>query len=76
MRKAPLSKDKEHKETSKHRAKDIAIEDYVVREEPFYLPVSNEVEIFETACELKLPVMLKAPPAAARPGFWNTWPGG
>ena len=64
-----MSKDKEHKKESKHRAKDIAIEDYVVREEPFYLPVGNEVEIFETACSLKLPVMLKGPTGCGKTRF-------
>jgi nitric oxide reductase NorQ protein len=64
-----LSKDKEQKKESKHKTRDLAIEEYVVREEPFYLPVSNEVEIFETACGLKLPVMLKGPTGCGKTRF-------
>jgi nitric oxide reductase NorQ protein len=64
-----LSKDKEHKKESKPRAKDLAIEDYVVREEPFYLPVANEAQIFETAYRLKIPVMLKGPTGCGKTRF-------
>jgi nitric oxide reductase NorQ protein len=64
-----LSKNKEHKKESKPKAKDIAIEDYVVREEPFYLPVGNEVLIFETAYQLKIPVMLKGPTGCGKTRF-------
>ena len=36
-----MSKDKEHKKELKHKAKDLAIEDYVVREESF-LPAGGQ----------------------------------
>ncbi len=64
-----MSKDKEHKKDLKPKAKDMAIEDYVVREEPFYLPVGNEVLIFETAYQLKIPVMLKGPTGCGKTRF-------
>ena len=35
-----------------------AIEEYILREEPFYIPVSDEVELFEAAYASKIPVLL------------------
>jgi nitric oxide reductase NorQ protein len=64
-----LSKDKEYKTDVKHQTRDMAIEDYVVREEPYYLPVGHEVRIFETAVQLKIPVMLKGPTGCGKTRF-------
>jgi nitric oxide reductase NorQ protein len=64
-----LSKDKGHQTDVKPKARDMAIEDYVVREEPYYLPVGNEVWIFETAFQLKIPVMLKGPTGCGKTRF-------
>jgi nitric oxide reductase NorQ protein len=47
----------------------IAIENYHITEEPFYLPVKDEVESFETAYELRLPVMLKGPTGCGKTRF-------
>ena len=64
-----MSKDKIDKKASKPKAKDIAIEDYVIREEPFYLPIGDEVRIFETAYQLKIPIMLKGPTGCGKTRF-------
>jgi nitric oxide reductase NorQ protein len=64
-----LSKDKEHKKELKPQAKDIAIEDYFVSREPYYLPIGNEVRIFETAYQLKIPIMLKGPTGCGKTRF-------
>ena len=45
------------------------IEDYKLDEEPYYLPVGNEVELFEAAYEARLPVMLKGPTGCGKTRF-------
>jgi len=47
----------------------IAIEDYYITSEPFYLPTGDEVNIFEAAYALKLPVMLKGPTGCGKTRF-------
>ncbi len=46
-----------------------AIEEYVLTEEPFYLPVSDEVELFEAAYAQKIPVLLKGPTGCGKTRF-------
>ncbi len=46
-----------------------AIEEYRVRSEPFYLPIKDEVEIFEAAYAEKLPVLLKGPTGCGKTRF-------
>lgn len=46
-----------------------AIEKYFLSKEPYYLPVSNEVELFEAAYRAKLPVMLKGPTGCGKTRF-------
>jgi len=53
---------------SEHR-NGIAIEDYHISEKPFYLPVEDEVEVFEAAYQLKLPAMLKGPTGCGKTRF-------
>ena len=50
-------------------SKELAIEDYHITQEPFYLPIGNEVQVFVTAYELKLPVMLKGPTGCGKTRF-------
>lgn len=49
--------------------KEHMIEEYVVREEPFYLPLSDEVEVFEAAYAQKIPVILKGPTGCGKTRF-------
>jgi len=46
-----------------------AIEEYVVTDEPFYLAVAREVELFEAAYAARLPVMLKGPTGCGKTRF-------
>src|SRR5215213_11196097 len=46
-----------------------AIEEYVVTDEPFYLAVGGEVELFEAAHAARLPVMLKGPTGCGKTRF-------
>ncbi len=49
--------------------KQIAVEDFRITEEPFYLPINDEIELFETAYERKIPVLLKGPTGAGKTRF-------
>jgi nitric oxide reductase NorQ protein len=46
-----------------------AIEDFRVENEPYYLPVGQEVELFNAAYTAKLPVMLKGPTGCGKTRF-------
>lgn len=46
-----------------------AIDKYRLEQEPYYLPIRNEREIFETAYKAKLPVMLKGPTGCGKTRF-------
>lgn len=48
---------------------ELAVEEYKVENEPYYLPVAHEVEFFETAYETRLPVMLKGPTGCGKTRF-------
>ena len=48
---------------------ELAVEKYKVADEPFYLPVRQEVELFEAAYAAKLPVMLKGPTGCGKTRF-------
>ena len=47
----------------------VAIETYHVAEEPYYLPFGKEIQLFESAYRLKLPVMLKGPTGCGKTRF-------
>lgn len=48
---------------------ELAIEEFNITDEPYYLPVGNEVELFEAAYTAKLPVMLKGPTGCGKTRF-------
>ena len=48
---------------------ELAVEKYKVGNEPYYLPVKQEVELFEAAYEARLPVMLKGPTGCGKTRF-------
>lgn len=54
----------EHTEYSQY-----AIEEYVLSEEPFYLPLKDEVELFTAAFDQKIPVLLKGPTGCGKTRF-------
>ena len=45
------------------------VEDYRLAKEPYYLPLHNEVELFEAAYRARLPVMLKGPTGCGKTRF-------
>src|SRR3569832_239856 len=48
---------------------ELAVEKYKVKAEPYYLPIRNEVELFEAAYAAKLPAMLKGPTGCGKTRF-------
>tara|TARA_B100001750_G_C15416923_1_gene550804 strand:- start:145 stop:1029 length:885 start_codon:yes stop_codon:yes gene_type:complete len=45
------------------------IEEYYVNDEPFYLPFSDEIEIFESAYAQRIPILLKGPTGTGKTRF-------
>jgi nitric oxide reductase NorQ protein len=45
------------------------IEEFIIEEEPFYVPASDEVEIFEAAYRQRVPVLLKGPTGTGKTRF-------
>ena len=45
------------------------IEEFVIKQEPYYLPSSDEVEIFEAAYRQRVPVLLKGPTGTGKTRF-------
>ena len=50
-------------------AQQYRIEEYVVREKPFYVASSDEVQIFEAAYRQRVPVLLKGPTGTGKTRF-------
>jgi len=48
---------------------ELAVEKYKVASEPYYLPIKQEVELFEAAYAAKLPAMLKGPTGCGKTRF-------
>src|SRR5215204_6997891 len=48
---------------------ELAVEKYKVADEPFYLPIGSEVELFEAAYAARLPAMLKGPTGCGKTRF-------
>ncbi len=46
-----------------------AVEEYRAEEEPYYVPVNDEIEIFQAAWEAKIPVLLKGPTGCGKTRF-------
>ncbi|HCH35665.1 MAG: AAA family ATPase [Chloroflexi bacterium] len=45
------------------------IEEYFVEDEPYYLPVGDEIEIFEAAYAQRVPILLKGPTGSGKTRF-------
>ena len=48
---------------------ELAVEKYKITNEPYYLPIHQEVELFEAAYAARLPVMLKGPTGCGKTRF-------
>ncbi len=49
--------------------REFMIEEYTVDEEPFYIPIGDEIELFEAAYAQKIPVLLKGPTGCGKTRF-------
>jgi len=49
--------------------REMRIEEYILHDEPFYVPVSDEIELFEAAYRQKIPVLLKGPTGCGKTRF-------
>ena len=47
----------------------LAAEEFTVREEPYYLPLGDEIELFEAAFRQRIPVLLKGPTGCGKTRF-------
>jgi len=52
-----------------HAHRQYRIEEYVIKDEPFYVAVADEVEIFEAAYRQRVPVLLKGPTGTGKTRF-------
>src|SRR5437762_3209095 len=48
---------------------ELAVEKYKVASEPYYLPIKQEIELFEAAYAARLPAMLKGPTGCGKTRF-------
>lgn len=46
-----------------------AVEEYAVHDEPYYVPIGDEVDLFEVAYEQRIPVLLKGPTGCGKTRF-------
>ena len=49
--------------------REYQIEEYILKDEPFYIPISDEIELFEAAYRSKIPVLLKGPTGCGKTRF-------
>ncbi|TGC07512.1 CbbQ/NirQ/NorQ/GpvN family protein [Methanolobus halotolerans] len=50
-------------------SRELPVEEYLIEEEPYYVPVGNEVEIFTAAYKNLLPINLKGPTGSGKTRF-------
>ena len=55
--------------TTQSLYKSFIIEDYQLEEEPYYVPIGDEVELFEAAYKQKLPLIFKGPTGCGKTRF-------
>jgi nitric oxide reductase NorQ protein len=51
------------------KTRELKIEEYRIREKPYYLEIRDEVEIFKAAFRSKIPVLLKGPTGTGKTRF-------
>ena len=47
----------------------ITIEEYYINKEPFYMPVADEIQLFEAAYNGTIPILLKGPTGTGKTRF-------
>jgi nitric oxide reductase NorQ protein len=49
--------------------REFAVEEYRLEHEPYYVPIADEVELFEAAYQQRIPVLLKGPTGCGKTRF-------
>ena len=57
------------------KARVLKAEEYLIKDEPYYEPFDEEIELFQAAYQNRLPVLLKGPTGCGKTRLWSTWPG-
>ena len=55
--------------STNENSRQYRIEEFVIKQEPYYVPSSDEVEIFEAAYRQRIPVLLKGPTGTGKTRF-------
>jgi nitric oxide reductase NorQ protein len=55
--------------TTEETYRQYAIEEYTIDREPYYVPIKDEIELFEAAYTQKIPVLLKGPTGCGKTRF-------
>lgn len=55
--------------STNENSRQYRIEEFVIKQEPYYVPSSDEVEIFEAAYRQRVPVLLKGPTGTGKTRF-------
>jgi nitric oxide reductase NorQ protein len=48
---------------------EVAIEEYRIKDKPYYLPIKDEIELFRAAFRSKIPILLKGPTGTGKTRF-------
>jgi len=56
-------------ETAEPTYKEYAIEEFLVRDEPYYRPIGDEIQLFTAAYQQHIPVLLKGPTGCGKTRF-------
>ena len=55
--------------TTQTEERQYRVEEYLVQDEPFYVPLTDEVEIFQAAYSQRVPILLKGPTGTGKTRF-------
>tara|TARA_Y100000590_G_scaffold102894_1_gene116934 strand:+ start:646 stop:1557 length:912 start_codon:yes stop_codon:yes gene_type:complete len=56
-------------DTKRASYSEYEVEEFTIDEEPYYLPIQDEIEVFTAAYEQKIPVLLKGPTGCGKTRF-------
>lgn len=51
------------------KVRELKVEEYYITEEPYYLPIKDEIDLFHAAFRSKIPVILKGPTGTGKTRF-------
>jgi nitric oxide reductase NorQ protein len=54
---------------SSMKVREVKVEEYYIEEEPYYLPIKDEVDLFQAAFRSKIPVLMKGPTGTGKTRF-------